>query len=446
MSLPMKYEECLEYMESLQGVGIRPGLESIRELCRRLGDPQSGLRFVHIAGTNGKGSVLAYLSSVLRAAGYRVGSYSSPAVFDYRERICVNGRPIPKAALCRWAERIRGIREEMLAQTGLEPTAFEVETALAFAYFREKRCDIVVLECGMGGRLDATNLVDNTLAAVITSVGRDHMKFLGNTLTEIAAEKAGILKKGCTTVIMEQEPQVTDVVRERARELGCDFVVSGAERVSHVKYGRCTRRGIGSTSFSWRLADGTVLKNLEIPLCGRFQVANAALALTVLETLADRGFPVKEEALRRGLHATVWHGRFEVIGTQPLFVIDGAHNEDAARKLADTIGLYFAGRRMIFIMGVLRDKEYDKIIALTAHYADQIITVTPPDNPRALSALELAQAVSEVHLQVTTADSVEEAAELARLLAGPDDVILAFGSLSYFKRIKRTEANHANSI
>lgn len=416
----MKYQEALDYMDSLKNYGIVPGLDSIRELCRRLGNPQDGLRFVHIAGTNGKGSVLAYVSTVARCAGYRVGRYISPAVRDYRERFQLGGRMITQKDLCSLAEELRRVCDTMTGEGLPHPTAFEVETALGFLYFRRKDCDLVVMETGMGGRLDATNVIGNTLVAALTSVSMDHMQYLGDTLGAIAGEKAGILKPGCHAVSAAQEPEAMEVIRAQALRLGVPLTVADGEKAVRVRYGMERQR-----------FDYGGMKDLEISLAGRYQIGNAVLAVEVCRALGERGFDISEKALRQGLLDTRWPGRFTVLGRRPLFVADGAHNEDAAKKLAESIEFYFTNRRIIFIMGILKDKDYEKIIELTARYADQILTVAPPDNPRAMSSYELAREVARVHPRVTAVDSLEEAVEISHLLADREDVILAFGSLSY---------------
>lgn len=427
----------MEYVESLGAHGIVPGLDSIKELCRRLGNPQNELKFVHIAGTNGKGSVLAYISTVLKCAGYRVGRYLSPVIFEYREKIQVNEKPISKAALCEGLEIIKSVCQEMRLEGFLAPTLFEVETALAFWYFQKKGCDIVVLETGMGGAEDATNLITTTITSVISSVGMDHMNYLGKTLDGIAAQKAGIIKEGSPVVVMKQQPIVMDVIEKAAKEKNCPLIVAEGAKAG-AKTGTQAGgqiiggipRGMERQKFDY---DG--MKNLEITLAGQFQIDNAVLAVEAVRSLSDKGFAVSEEALRKGLKETKWRGRFEVIRKKPLFIVDGAHNEDAAQKLANSIEFYFTNRRIIYIMGVLKDKEYEKIIKLTHEYADQIITVTPPDNKRALPAYELAKEIALVHPAVTAVDSLEEAVEMSMLLAGSEDVILAFGSLSYLGKL-----------
>lgn len=434
----MKYQEALDYLESLSSYGIVPGLDSITELCRRLGNPQEKLKFVHIAGTNGKGSTLAYVSTVLKCAGYRVGRYLSPTIFEYRERIQVNGKAISKAALCEGVEEIQGAVEAMVSDGFAHPTPFEVETALAFWYFLKKECDIVVLETGMGGLQDATNLITTTQAAVLSSISMDHMKFLGNSLREIAAQKAGIIKEGCEVVSMAQTAEAMEVVECASKDKHCTLHIADAAQAKNIRY------GVEKQRFDYKN-----LKKLEITLAGKFQIANAVLAVETIEVLGQKGFPVPEKALRKGLRETVWQGRFSVIGKKPLFIVDGAHNEDAAKKLADSIEFYFTNKRIIYIMGILRDKEYDKIIDLTARYAEQIITITPPNNPRAMAAYDLAKEIAMVHPAVTAVDSLEEAVEMGYLLAGKEDVIIAFGSLSYLGKLmeivaKRSEEGRKN--
>lgn len=420
----MNDKQAMEYIAGIQGMGIRPGLQNIQELCRRLGNPQSAVKWIHVAGTNGKGSVLAYLSTILACGGYRVGRYLSPTIREYRERIQVNGKMISKRALGEGVGLISEICEEMVREGYDHPTAFEVETALAFWYFKREKCQIGVLETGMGGLLDATNIIEESMVDVITSIGMDHVKFLGDSLEKIAMQKAGIIKKGSTVVCMDQKPEVVGIIREAADKAHAEFVLSDGENASKIKY------GLAKQSFSYK-----GFAKLEIALAGQFQIANAALAVDACMALQQKGVRITEKALRQGLLETKWPGRLTVLKKHPLFLADGAHNEDAAQKLAKSIEFYFTNRRIIYIMGVLQDKEYDKIIALTHTFADQIITVTPPDNPRALPALELAKEVAIVHPNVTAAGSLEEAVEMAMLLAGKDDVILAFGSLSYLGKL-----------
>lgn len=432
----MNYREAMEYIEELRQYGTVMGLTAMRELCARLGNPQDQLKFVHIAGTNGKGSVLAYVSTVLHTAGYRVGRYISPTVKDYRERFQVGGKMITQAALCNNLEQVKAAAEAM-AEEGLpHPTAFEVETAVAFLYFLDKQCDIVVLETGLGGAQDATNVVSTTLVAVFTSISMDHMDVLGDTPEQIAIVKSGIIKNGCYAISAKQSPEVMKVLRQAALLRKAKFLTADVTRAKNIRYGAAKQQ------FTY-----DKYKNLEITMLGQFQIENAVVAVEVLSALGRVGYPVQEDKLRQGFSETAWRGRFDVIGKKPLFIADGAHNEDASKKLAESIKFYFTDRRIIYIMGMLRDKEYDKVIRNTYELAEHIITVTPPVRDRALHAYDLAQAVREYHSSVTVADSVQEAVEIAYLLAGQDKetVVIAFGSLSYLGELMNV-VEHRDTI
>lgn len=427
----MKYTECLEYMESLSAYGIRPGLESIRELLSRLGNPQDALSFVHIAGTNGKGSTLAYVSTVLMCAGYKVGRYISPTIFEYCERIQVGETKISKKALGDYMDRVKEVCDSMLSEGLLHPSPFEVETAIAFLYFKDKKCDIVVLEAGMGGALDATNVIKNTKVAVLTSISMDHMQFLGDDLSKIATQKAGIIKPGCQVVSTVQMPQAMQAIKRECATKKVSLIVSDESKATRIRY------GLEKQIFTYG-----EYRDVEITQAGLYQLQNAVLAMDVIQSLRTQGYTISDKMLRKGLLTTTWLGRFSVIGKKPYFIVDGAHNEDAAEKLAEAISFYFTNKRIIYIMGMLRDKECEKVIAKTASFASQVITLTPPENARAMDGYELAGLVAKENPNVTAAGSVEEAIELARLLAGRDDVIIAFGSLSYLGRLMETVKKH----
>lgn len=418
----MNYREAMQYIDELKPLGRVMGLESMRRLCEKLGNPQEQLKFVHIAGTNGKGSVLAYVSTVMQEAGYRVGRYLSPAVREYREVFQVDGRMITQAGLCKYLEPVKAAAASMAAEGLPHPTLFEVETAVAFLFFQDKECDLVVLETGLGGALDATNVVEQTLAAVFSSISMDHMDILGDSLEEIATAKAGIIKNKCYVISAQQNPEVMKVLRQAALLKKGKFLTADVSRAKHVRY------GVTKQCF-----DYDRYKNLEISMLGQFQVENAVLAVETVMALGRCGYKIPEEKLRRGLAQTRWPGRFDVIAKNPLFIADGAHNEDAAKKLSESIRFYFTNRKIIYIMGMLRDKEADKVIRDTFTLASHIITVTPPAGDRAMPALDLAQTAREYHGAVTAADCVQEAVEIAYLLAGKDKdaVIIAFGSLSY---------------
>lgn len=420
------YKETLEYIDSLKQYGSVLGLDNMYRLCEKLGHPEERCKFIHVAGTNGKGSVCAYMSHMLMAQGYRVGRYISPTISDYRERFQIGTRMIIQKDLCAYMERMKMVCEELVSEGYPHPTPFEVETALGFLYFSEKECDVVVMEVGMGGTLDATNVITKPLACVWASISMDHMGILGNTLEKIASEKSGIAKKGAVLVSCKQQPEAENVLKEKAEQLGQELVVADVAQATGVKYGLTTQQ------FSYK-----TFSKLKIHLAGVCQIANAVLAVEVMLQLRKNGLEISDKAIYKGLEDTTWQARLEVLGKHPMFVIDGAHNEDAAKQLANAIELYFKDKRIIFIMGVLKDKEYEKVLASTAKYAEHILTITPPNNPRALDALELAKAAGVYHNQVTNLSSLEEAVEVSHLLADKDTVILCFGSLSYLGAIKQ---------
>ncbi|MBR5800250.1 MAG: bifunctional folylpolyglutamate synthase/dihydrofolate synthase [Lachnospiraceae bacterium] len=427
----MNYTEVTEYVESLQGLGIVPGLSNITNLCEKLGNPQKELSFVHIAGTNGKGSVLAFVSTILKTAGYKTGRYISPTIFEYRERIQINGRMISKADLCRLMETVKNACDALVQEGAPHPTPFEVETALAFLYFKEKNCDIVVLETGMGGAEDATNLIENTLVCALVSISLDHMGILGDTLKKIATQKAGIIKNGCHVVSAPQDKEAARVIEEKCREKKAylTFVdLNGLKKKKSTLSKQC---------FSY----GTY-KDLEISLIGRYQTENAAIAVEVIQALAKKGYQVSEKALRKGFLETQWPGRFDLLLKKPIFIADGAHNRDGAKRLAECIEFYFTNRRIIYIMGMLRDKEQEEVIQATYPFASQILTV-PTKGGRGTSSYELAQKVQQYHENVTALDSVEEAVELSLLMADKDTVIIAFGSLSFLGQLMTVVKNRS---
>lgn len=421
----MNYKEAKEYIEETGQYGSVLGLDTIRELLDRLGNPQDGLEFVHIAGTNGKGSTSAFISSILKTAGYRVGRYVSPVVFSYLEKIQVNGEYIEEEAFARLAEKIRIASEDMVSKGHHHPTTFEVETALAFLYFREQDCTIVVLEAGLGGRLDATNIIRNTRCAVLTSISMDHMGFLGNTLGEIALNKAGIIKKGSVVVSAVQEAEAAEKIRLEADKYGCELRIADAGNAYDIIYG-----------YEKQLFSYKEHRNLEIKMAGSYQIANAVVAVETAEVLKAAGFGIDAEDIRKGLKAAEWNGRFTLIRKSPVFIIDGAHNLDAVKRLKESVELYFSGRRLIFIIGIFKDKEHEKMIEATAPMASEIITVTPP-GPRGMPAEQLAREIMRHNRNVRWTDSYKEAVLESLQAAGSEGVIIAFGSLSYLGSLKK---------
>ena len=416
----MNYEEARVYLDNVAKYGSVLGLDAMRELLRRLGNPEKGRKIVHIAGTNGKGSVLAFLSTVLTESGYRVGRYISPTLFSYRERIQVDGEYIEKEPLERLVTRIREASEAMDRDGFRTPTAFEIETALGLLYFAEKKCDIVVLETGMGGRDDATNAIAEVMMEIFASISLDHLGVLGNDLTEIAECKADIIRKNSLVISAFQKEEAAEVLKRTAAERNAKLITVDPGQISDVKY------GYEEQSFSYGAE-----KNIRIHLAGAYQIENAALAWEAVQGLRSLGFRISDEAFRRGMEKTVWRGRFTCIHREPLVIMDGAHNEDAAKKLAASIETYFPGRKISYIMGVFKDKEYEKVIRITAPYAAKVTAVETPGNPRALPKEELKKVWETFGVPVTTADTIAEAVKENITSAEKEEIILVFGSLSF---------------
>lgn len=415
----MTYEEARAYLDQVSVKGNVLGLESIRALLAELGNPQDRLKFVHFAGTNGKGSVAAYMESALRQAGYRVGRYVSPTLFSYEERIQVNGEYITREAVARLVEKIRDARLAAAEKGAPESTVFEVETAMSFLYFLEQGCDLVLLEVGMGGREDATNVVKTTVMEVLTSISMDHMEFLGHSLGEIAWNKAGIIKRGTPVISWPQEEEAMEAISRVCLEQEAKLKVMERREIENVRW------GLESQSFTYRGLE------LSIHLAGTCQIENAALAAEALMALGDWGYPLSREQIVRGFDLTRWEGRFQVIHENPTVVMDGAHNPDAARVLMEAVERYFPDKKIYYIFGVFSDKEYDKIIEITAPRAEYIYTVQTRENPRALPAGDLARAAARVNPRVEAVGEVPQALKLALEKASPEDVILVFGSLSF---------------
>lgn len=416
----MNYKEARVYLDEVSKYGSVLGLESMRELLHRLGDPQNELKFIHISGTNGKGSVLAYLSTILSGAGYRTGRYISPTLFSYRERIQVDGEYIEKESLACHVTAIAAAAEDMQKAGLPSPTVFEIETALAFLYFKEKRCDIVTLEVGCGGLLDATNVITTTLMEVIASISMDHTDLLGDTLAKIAAQKAGIIKPDTMVVSAQQKSEAAQVIEDTCKEQHCTLQMVDESKISNVHY------GAEGQTFSYK-----TWENVAISLAGSYQIKNAALALEGVEALRKLGYALSDQQVREGLLHTAWRGRFTTLRRDPTVIIDGAHNPAAALELKESLERYFPGKTLYFVMGMFKDKDYAQVIDLTAPLARHIITVETPGNPGAMPARELAEAVGKVNPSVEWADSVAHGVEKALAMAGKEDAVIVFGSLSF---------------
>ena len=416
----MTYEEALQYIHAVSWKGSVPGLSRIAELMRRLGDPQNGLRYVHIVGTNGKGSTAAMLSSILTRAGFRTGLFISPYVVDFRERMQIGGQMISREALAELTESVRPFADAMEDKA----TEFELITAIALCWFARENCDIVILEAGMGGEFDATNVIPAPEAAVFTNIGLDHTEYLGATVEAIAATKAGILKPGCAAVLYPNAPSVENVIRERCEALGVPLTVADPDALVPLSH------GLEGQRLRWGE------RVIDLPLLGDHQRKNTAVVLAVAETLRARGWRIGDEDILEGIRAVRWPGRFEVLGREPLFVLDGGHNPQCMEALERAAEDYLAGRPLTVVTGVLADKDYAAMYDRTAALADRFFTLTPP-NPRALSAEDLAAWLARYGKPVTACETVEEAVRAALAATPPDGAVLAYGSLYLAAELRR---------
>lgn len=417
----MTKEEMLSFMEKTKRLGSRLGLSRIEELMKRLSDVQESVPAIHIAGTNGKGSVCAYLSAILTAAGKKVGLFTSPAISSENERIRVNNVPITDDEAACVFSRVKTVCEEMEKDGLPHPTEFEVVTAAAFLFFYQKGCDIMILETGMGGRLDSTNIIKKPLLSIITSISFDHMAFLGNTLPDIAKEKAGIIKKDCPVLVQKQsDPAVTEVFRKKALLEGSEFY--------EVSEPRLISRDLAGQSFS---VDGLSLKT---SLLGIYQLNNAATAVSAARLLS-----IPFDAIKRGVSEARWEARFELLRKDPVFFCDGGHNPEGAKMLYDSLKAYFPEKKVIFISGVLRDKDYEKMYEIMLPIAKCFFTITPK-NERALPASELSAFLNQKAKQPDFSlpcSSIKEAVDLAIKKAAHQKIVCSFGSLYFQGEVRR---------
>lgn len=424
----MTYEQAREFAKDAQKAGSVLGLTNIRNLMRELGDVQDKLPIIHIAGTNGKGSVGAYLDSIFRAGGLHVGRFCSPAVFTPLEVWQYDGENISKEEYAMVMSQVKSACDIMVSKGCGMPTLFEIETAAAFVWFSIKQPDMVLLEAGMGGLTDATNIVKKPLCSVITKIGYDHMQFLGETLAEIAEIKSGIIKEGCPVYSAPQEPEVEEIIRKKAQKMHSPIGVVKQEKLKQL---------VMDPEEIKFLYKGIIF---ESQMVGKFQMQNMALAAKVafyrlrdFHRNMDYMGMLNICMIVNGIKKAKWPGRFEIIRREPYFIIDGAHNEDGARALAETVKECFKGQKINYIVGVFADKEYEAILQIMKDSCAKLIAVSP-DHPRALPNKKLAEAAQKYYREVVCCDSLKEAAEQAKEGQRP---VLAFGSLSYLGELRK---------
>ena len=409
----MNVTEAIAYIESVSWKGSRPGLERVRELLDRMGCPEKQLKFVHIAGTNGKGSTAAMTASILQKAGYKTGLYTSPHIYRFHERIRVDGVDISDEDLAAITEYVQPMAQAMADH----PTEFELVFCIAIEYFKRVGCDIVVLEVGMGGAMDATNTIPVPEVAVITNIGLDHTGFLGNTVEQIATEKCGIFKDGGSAVVYRSTPGVEEVFEKTAAAHGMQLKKADFDTL-HLR----------SHSLEGQVFDCGSRKALELPLLGEHQLHNASVVLSIADTLIEKGWKISEEHIRAGLREVSWPGRFHIVKRDPLFIVDGGHNPQCLESLVQNIIDYLPGRKIVALTGVLADKDYGEMYKPVMPYISKFVCITPP-NDRKLESAELAKHLRSAGAEAQAAESIPHGVALAQELAGSDGVVLCFGSL-----------------
>ena len=422
----MNYDDALQYIEQLNSKGIALGLERIVALLDLLGNPQDGLNIIHVAGTNGKGSVCAFMESALQQAGLRVGRYVSPTLYEYLERFQINGCNMNGQI---FADLLTVVQEacDKMAEQNLElPTVFEVETAVAFLYFKEQQCDYVLLEVGMGGRLDSTNVIAHPKLSVITSISMDHTGLLGDTLGEIAAEKAGIIKAACPVVLAWQSPEAMQVLMDKCRECHVEPMIADPLYLYDAKW------SLAGQTFSYK-----TWTDITIGLLGDYQQINAIVSLEALWALQEYEPKLTNDAIRQGLANAHWRGRFEIILNKPLFIVDGAHNPAGVQALANTLKHIprHTYRKCWLLMGVFADKEYQEIGRIMSGFSDTLVCFKPVGN-RGLPTDSLAESMQPYYDTIIALQNADEAVQYVLHHATEEDLIVSFGSLSTIKMVQ----------
>ena len=416
----MDYNEAIDFLQDLCKFGINLGLGRIEKLLALLDNPQQKIKTIHVAGTNGKGSTIAILASILIQAGYKVGVYTSPHLDSYRERFRINGREIANEDFGALMEDIKGLMDQVLRNTGQYPTEFEVLTAMALEYFYRQKVDIAIMEVGMGGRLDSTNVVVPEVA-IITPISYDHVAFLGPTLVDIAKEKAGIIKNKVPVVVGEQDQSVLETIKERAQLLEAPLIEVGRESYQQLEHSTVGQK------FDLKTANN-YYHGLTLGLLGDYQLQNAATALEAIEVLETKGFIIPKVAITRGLAEAKWPGRLEFLATNPPILLDGAHNSQGAQGLAQALDKYFSFKKLVLVLAILDDKDKEDIVKWLAPMGDIIILTKVPNNPRNNGWQSLVEILPS-DKEVVLVENAKEAVDRARIIATEEDLIVITGSL-----------------
>ena len=436
----MTYQEALDFIHSTHKFSIKLGLDNVSHLLNLMGNPQENLAYIHVAGTNGKGSTSSYLNQMLIAAGYKVGLYTSPFLEVFNERMRINNANIPDTELAEITTFVKKCIDRMLADGLNHPTEFEIVTAIAFEYYSREKVDVVVLEVGMGGRLDSTNVIQNPLVSIITPVDLDHVEYLGDTIGKIAAEKAGIVKPGCSVVIHPQEIEAMKVIEEICRKNGSHFTLAPMDEIKILN--------VSDQGTDFEVSGETY----HIRMLGEHQTRNATVALTAVKILNQEGvLNISKEAVMKGLAEANWPGRMEIMCRNPLVLIDGAHNLHGAKGLSQAVGKLFKDRDIVAVVGILGDKDVSGILEEMMPLCKTVIC-TEPDNPRKMSAENLEKQVKafdensreSAHVKTFVEPDVKKAFEKALEIATPDSVVILFGSLYMIGHARTVIRQHFN--
>lgn len=417
----MDYETAMIKLRGEVCSGIKLGLQNIKTLMEKLGNPQDKLKIIHIAGTNGKGSCTSFVNSALVSQGYKVGMFTSPSIYNFEERIRINNKNIPEDKLIDLMNEVREVAETM----EVFPADFELVTAIAFLYFYREKCDFAIMEVGLGGRLDATNVAQNPLITLITSISLDHQQFLGNTIPEIALEKAGIIKENVPLVLYSQSKEAMDSIIGVANSKNSKVILNDLEKIELLEN---TKNG--------QIINYKDFKNLKINLLGSHQINNATISLELLEQLRKMGFEISNESIYNGFSSVTWPCRFELVSKNPDFILDGAHNIDGIEKFISSMNFYYKDNKKIGIFGVLADKDYNEMLAKIVPCFDVFLTVRP-DSDRAMESKELKERIEKLtEKKVYSFENYQDAINKAIEISKEDDVISAFGSLYFVGEVR----------
>ncbi|MBV7274586.1 bifunctional folylpolyglutamate synthase/dihydrofolate synthase [Clostridiaceae bacterium UIB06] len=432
----MNYQETMDYINNTAKFGINLGLGKTEKILELLGNPHKGLKCIHLAGTNGKGSTTAMITKILMNAGYKVGMYTSPYLEVFEERIQINGENISKKDLSEVVTEVLEAIKKVIELGYEQPTEFEIITCAMFYYFYKNNVDFAVIEVGLGGKLDSTNVIEafsstsggGVLASVIASISYDHMHILGDTLEKIAYEKAGIIKDGVPVIMYPQQKEAEEVIEKVCEEKGCKLIKVPNNCVEYLESNNKIDKYSITYNQNIRLRTNDNVYDIELALLGTHQLLNCATAVFVVEELTKRNINIKKDDILNGLKQVKWIGRLEIMKNKPLVVIDGAHNIDGITKLRENVELYFKYNKMVLILGILADKEVDKMVKTIAPLAERIIAVTP-NSDRAETAEELKNIIKEHDVRCEAVENYKDAYKLALSYCEEDDLLLISGSL-----------------